>query len=142
MRILGLDFGSKRVGAAVSDELGITAQPVAVIEYSALRECIAGVRTLIDRFQPSLIVVGLPKNMDGSLGKSAKNVLSFCDALRGEFNLPVETWDERLSTAEAEKLLIRGGLSRRKRKAAVDKLSASLILEGYLESMGISFCAT
>jgi putative Holliday junction resolvase len=135
MRIMGLDVGSKTIGVAISDELGITAQGFKTIKRKAMEDDLRELYTIISQFQIEKIVVGLPKNMDGSLGKQAEFVLGWIEDLKNKIQLPIETWDERLSTVEASKTLLKADLSRKKRKGVIDKLAAVLILQGYLQQI-------
>jgi putative Holliday junction resolvase len=135
MRIMGLDVGSKTIGVAISDELGITAQGFKTIKRKAMEDDLRELYTIISQFQIEKIVVGLPKNMDGSLGKQAEFVLGWIEDFKNKIQLPVETWDERLSTVEATKTLLKADLSRKKRKGVIDKLAAVLILQGYLQQI-------
>lgn len=136
MRILGIDYGSKRIGIAISDPLGITAQGVAVIGKGEIFEQdINELKRIIKKYGGiDEIVVGLPKTMAGAIGEQAKIVLVFVEALKKEFKLNISTWDERLTTVEAEKTLISAGLSREKRKKVIDKSAATYILQSYLDS--------
>jgi len=136
MRIMGLDVGSKTIGVAISDELGITAQGLKTVKRKATEDDLRELVDIISQFQIEKIVVGLPKNMDGSLGKQAEFVLAWVDDLKNKIHLPVETWDERLSTVEASRTLLKADLSRKKRKGVIDKLAAVLILQGYLQQIG------
>ena len=136
MRIMGLDVGSKTIGVAISDELGITAQGFKTIKRKAMEDDFRELYTIISQFQIEKIVVGLPKNMDGSLGEQAEFVLGWIEDLKNKIQLPVETWDERLSTVEATKTLLKADLSRKKRKGVIDKVAAVLILQGYLQQIG------
>ena len=136
MRIMGLDVGSKTIGVAISDELGITAQGFKTIKRKAMEDDFRELYAIISQFQIEKIVVGLPKNMDGSLGKQAEFVLGWIEDLKNKIQLPVETWDERLSTVEATKTLLKADLSRKKRKEVIDKVAAVLILQGYLQQIG------
>jgi putative Holliday junction resolvase len=132
MRIMGLDIGSRTIGVAVSDELGITAQGLKTIRRKSNEEDLEEIVEIIGQFEISEIVVGLPKNLDGTLGKQADIVLDWIETLKQKVQLPVVTWDERFSTIEASKVLLEADVSRRKRKKAVDKLAAVLILQGYM----------
>ncbi len=132
MRIMGLDVGLKTIGVAVSDELGITAQGLKIIKRKGMEDDLRELSSIISKFRIEKIVVGLPKKMDGTLGRQAEMVLEWIEWLRQNISLPVETWDERFSTVEASKTLIRADLSRKRRKEVVDKLAAVLILQGYL----------
>jgi putative Holliday junction resolvase len=133
---MGLDVGSKTIGVAISDELGITAQGLKTIKRKAMEDDLRELDAIISQFKIEKIVVGLPKNMDGSLGKQAEFVLSWIEDLKNKIQLPVETWDERLSTVEATKTLLKADLSRKKRKGVIDKVAAVLILQGYLQQIG------
>ena len=129
---MGLDIGSHTIGVAISDELKVTAQGLKTIRRKSMKEDLSEISNLISEFKIDKIVIGLPKNMDGTLGKQAKMVLQWIKKLRERINLPVATWDERLTTMEASKVLLQADLSRKKRKRVIDKLSAILILQGYL----------
>lgn len=135
MRILGIDYGEKRIGVAVSDPLGFIAQGVAVIgKGETFENDIRELKKIIKKY-PGVdeIVVGLPKTMAGEIGSQAEKVLAFVDALKKEFKLNIITWDERLTTVEAERFLIEAGVSREKRKKVIDKSAAANILQGYLD---------
>lgn len=133
MRILGLDVGEKRIGVAVSDPLGITAQGVTVIERKTLEDDLKRIKEIVDEYKADSIVVGMPINMDGTKGKSAEKVSGFVETLKASIGLPINTYDERLSTKESEKFLISSDVSRKKRKNVIDKIAAQIILESYLE---------
>jgi putative Holliday junction resolvase len=135
MKILGLDIGEKRIGIAISDELGYSAQGMRVMNRSGLEDDLKAIKELIVVEQATEVVVGLPKNMDGSLGESAQKVLSFAKRIEEFISIPVILWDERWTTAEATRLLLDADLSRAKRRKVVDKLAAVLILQGYLDSL-------
>jgi len=132
-RVLGIDFGEKRLGLALSDESRTLASPFAVYERKDIQSDLRFLSDLIFRYQITEIVLGLPLNMDGSLGPKAQQVLEFKRALEESLKLPVHTFDERLTTAEAERALLEANMSRRKRKAKRDALAAVLILQGYLQ---------
>jgi putative Holliday junction resolvase len=132
MRVMGLDIGSHTIGVAVSDELGITAQGLKTIRRKSKENDLKEILKIIDEFEIVKVVVGLPKNTDGTLGKQAEMVFLWIKTLREKIKLPVVTWDERFSTIEASKVLLEADLSRKKRKKAVDKLAAVLILQGYM----------
>ncbi|KXS42498.1 MULTISPECIES: Holliday junction resolvase RuvX [unclassified Candidatus Frackibacter] len=134
MKILGLDYGDKRIGVAASDALGWTAQGKKVIQNTSLNEVINELEDLIDEYEIGKVVVGLPKNMNGTLGPRAEKTLEFVEALKEEFTIPIITWDERLSTAAAERTLLAADVSRRKRKDVIDKMAAVVILQNYLDS--------
>ena len=135
MRILGIDYGHKRLGLALSDDDGVLASPLPVYLRSDPDQDLAYLTCLAKEKQIGQIVIGLPRNMDGSLGEMAQEVLAFVDALKENINLPVDTFDERLSSTEAERVLIQADLSRKRRKTLRDSLAAVLILQGYLESL-------
>ncbi len=133
-RVLGLDVGDKRIGVAISDSLGLTAQGLPTISYNSAPDAVKAIKELSQDRQVSEIVVGLPRSLDGSLGRQAEKVLSFIDLLKNEImDIPVNTWDERFSTQGAERILIDHGMNAKKRKEHIDKLSAQWILQGYLE---------
>ncbi|MEE8638648.1 MAG: Holliday junction resolvase RuvX [Candidatus Margulisiibacteriota bacterium] len=135
MRILGIDFGEKRIGVAISDPLGLTAQAVAVIgKGESFKQDINELNKIIKKYGGvDEILVGLPKTMAGEIGVQARKVLEFVEALKNAFKIKISTWDERLTTVEAEKTLISAGLSREKRKKVIDKSAAAYILQGYLD---------
>jgi len=130
---MGFDVGSNTIGIAISDELGITAQGLKTLKRRSMEDDLKEIVTIIDQFEIEKIVVGLPKNMDGTLGKQAEFVLKWIKVLMGKIQVPVVTWDERLSTVGASKVLLEADLSRKKRKKVIDKLAAVLILQGYLD---------
>ena len=133
MKYMGLDIGSKTIGIAVSDDLGWTAQPVTTIMRKKRDDDFRQIADLIDEYDISEIIVGLPKNLDGTIGKSAKKVIEFADFLMGHLNIPISYWDERMSTKVVTRTLIEADVSRKKRKKVVDKLAAAYILQGYLD---------
>ncbi|OCL26834.1 Holliday junction DNA helicase RuvA [Orenia metallireducens] len=135
MKIMGLDVGDVRTGVAVSDALGWTAQGKEVIKSKGLEEDIEYIASLVEKYNVEKVVVGLPKNMNGSLGPRAEKVLNFVENLKDRIDLPVITWDERLSTVAAERTLIQADLSRKKRKEVIDKMAAVVILQNYLDSI-------
>jgi len=135
MRILGIDYGHKRLGLALSDEGETLASPLPVYQCQGIDQDLTVLAQLVEEKEVGRIVVGLPRNMDGSLGEMAQKVLAFVDTLKKKTHLPIDTFDERLSTAEAERILIQADLSRKRRKTLRDSLSAVLILQGYLEDL-------
>ncbi|MBS5215368.1 MAG: Holliday junction resolvase RuvX [Clostridiales bacterium] len=140
MRAIGLDFGSKTVGVAISDPLGVTAQGIEIIRRTSenkLRKTLARIEELIKEYGVDTIVLGLPKNMNNTLGDRAEKSLEFKGMLERRTGLPVVMWDERLTTVEANRTLIEGNIRRENRKQYVDQLAAVLILQGYLDSEGI-----
>ncbi len=135
MRILGLDVGSKRIGIAISDELGWTAQGVTTLYRRNGEGDLREIRDIARQYGVEKIVVGLPRNMDGSLGTQAQMAIEFVQELREILDVPIITWDERLSTIEATKMLIRADFSRKKRKRKVDMMAAIIVLQSYLDSL-------
>lgn len=136
MRIMGLDFGSKTVGVAVSDPLLITAQGLEIIrrkEENKLRQTLARIEELIGEYEVGEIVLGLPKNMNDTLGVRAELSLKFKEKLERRTGLPVTMWDERLTTVAADRTMMEAGIRREHRKDYVDQIAASLILQGYLD---------
>ncbi len=140
MRILGLDYGTKTVGVAVSDPLGLTAQGVETIERKSenkLRQTLARIETLVKEYEVEKIVLGFPKHMNNDIGERAKKSLEFKEMLERRTNLPVIMQDERMTTVEAERTLIESNVRRENRKKYVDKIAAVFILQGYLDSVYI-----
>ena len=136
MRILGLDYGSKTVGAAISDPLGITAQGVETIwrkQENHLRQTLARIEELVSEYHVEKIVLGYPKNMNNTIGERAQKSLEFKEMLERRTGLEVIMWDERLTTNAAEQILIESGVRRENRKSVIDKIAAVLILQGYLD---------
>ena len=136
MRILGLDYGSKTVGVAVSDPLGFTAQGVEIIRRKSenkMRQTLARIEELIAQYQVEEIVLGLPKNMNNTLGERAVKSLEFKEKLEKRTGLPVVMWDERLTTVSANRVLMETGVRRENRKEHVDEIAAVFILQGYLD---------
>lgn len=136
MRILGLDFGSKTTGVAVSDPLGITAQGLETItrkEENKLRQTCARIEELIREYEIEAIVLGNPKHMNNTSGERVEKTLAFQEMLERRTGLSVILWDERLTTSAAEQVLIESGVRREKRKAVIDKIAAVFILQGYLD---------
>ena len=140
MRVLGLDYGSKTVGVAVSDPMGLTAQGVETIwrkQENKLRQTLARIEKLVSEYQVERIVVGYPKNMNNTVGERALKSLEFKEKLEKRTGLPVVMWDERLTTVEAERTLMEAGVRRENRKQYLDELAAVFILQGYLDSLGM-----
>jgi len=136
MRIMGLDFGSKTVGVAISDPLLITAQGIEIIrrkEENKLRQTLARIEELIVEYEVGEIVLGLPKNMNATEGVRAELTNEFREKLERRTGLPVTMWDERLTTVAADKAMMEAGIRREKRKDYVDMIAATLILQGYLD---------
>jgi putative Holliday junction resolvase len=134
MRILALDVGTKRIGIALSDELLLTAQGLESVERRRIEDDLAAIKRLVESNGVAEVVAGLPVNMDGSYGAKAKEVLDFLDVLAKTLKVPLKTWDERLTTAQAERTLLAADVSRAKRKVLSDRLAAQIILQSYLDS--------
>ncbi len=132
-RILGLDFGSHRIGAAVSDPLGITAQPLAAIRRQGNNRDIETIGALVRKYSVDTVLIGLPLHLDGKEGIQAKRARLFGEKLSGHLGIPVETWDERMTTVQAERHLIASGVRREKRKEIRDSLSAAILLQSALD---------
>jgi len=132
--ILGLDLGERRIGVALSDPTGTVAVPLLTISHTALRRDLAEVAHLAKSRRVERIVVGWPRNMDGTSGPAARRAEAFVRALRGLVDVPVDLWDERLSTAAAERALIEAGARREHRRAVRDRVAAALIVQSYLEA--------
>ena len=133
LRILGLDVGNKTIGVALSDPLGITAQGITTIRRKGEDRDIEELKSLCDEYKVEIIVCGLPKNMNGTLGPQSEKVLKFCHSIEQVINLPIKMWDERLTTVAANRAMLEADLSRAKRKKIVDKMAATYILQGYLD---------
>lgn len=136
MRIMGLDFGSKTVGVAVSDPLLLTAQGLEIIrrkEENKLRRTLARIEELIEEYEVEELVLGLPKHLNGSEGVRVELTEEFRDKLERRTGLPVVMWDERLTTVSADRTMMEAGIRREHRKEYVDKLAAVFILQGYLD---------
>lgn len=131
-RILCLDVGEKNIGVAVSDSLGLTAQGLEVIKRQSLSRDLERIRQLIKEYEVEEIVLGLPRNMDGTIGEKAREILRFKDKLDALAGIKVTTWDERLTTVAAQRALLEADVSRKGRKKVIDKLAAVLILDSYL----------
>ena len=137
MRFMGLDYGSKTVGVAISDPLGLTAQGIETIcrkEENKLRKTLARIEALAQEYQVEEIVLGFPKNMNNTVGDRAEKSLEFKKMLERRTALPVTMWDERLTTVAAEKILLSADVSRKKRKKIIDQMAAVQILQSYLDS--------
>ncbi len=134
MRTLCIDYGEKRIGLAVSDPLGLTAQGLPTLVRHDEKSDMLKLSEIINEKDVNEIVIGLPKNMNGTLGKKAEEVLKFAELLKSRFSLPVHPVDERLSTVRAHRSMLEGDLSRKKRGKRVDMIAAQLILQGYLDS--------
>jgi putative Holliday junction resolvase len=135
MRILALDHGTKRVGVAVSDETKTIAQPLEYILTEPFAPFLERLKKLIVEKEADLILVGMPRNMDGSYGPAAQKVETFVAVLRGAIAVPIKTLDERLTSAQANRVLIQGNVRRDKRKENVDKMAAAILLQSYLDGI-------
>jgi putative Holliday junction resolvase len=136
-RIMGLDFGSKTVGVAVSDPLGITAQGVEIVRRKSenkLRQTLARIRELAEEYQVTELVLGYPKNMNGTEGPRCEKTKEFKELLEKRTGLPVTLWDERLTTVAADRAMAEAGLDRLERKEHVDEIAAALILQGFMDA--------
>jgi putative Holliday junction resolvase len=134
MRILALDHGTRRIGVAVSDELETIAQPLEFIPAKPFADVLVRLKEIILEKEVHLILVGMPRNMDGSYGPAALSVQEFVAALRDSIAVPIQTWDERLTSAQAQRFLIQGGVRREDRKQKVDKTAAAILLQSFLDS--------
>jgi putative holliday junction resolvase len=134
IRILALDLGEKRIGVALSDALGLTAQGLTVLSRQNLQQDLEQVIALTKKHEVQEIVIGLPRHMDGRLGEKAEEVLHWAKELEERLSLPVHTVDERLTTIQAERVLLEADVSRRKRRQVIDKMAAGLILQSFLDS--------
>lgn len=138
MRILGLDVGTKTIGIAVSDEMGWTGQGIGTIQRKNLRSDLQELAHYIKKYTIEKVVVGIPLNMDGSIGTAAEQVFLFIEQLKGTCDLPLDNWDERLSTVEAERVLLEADMSRKGRKKVIDTVAAAIILQGYLDYIHVT----
>lgn len=133
--MLALDIGEKRTGVALSDETRLIATPRSVIETQPKKKWLREIKTLLEENEVTLIVVGLPLNHHGEEGQDADNIRKYIAALRAETTTPMIEWDERFTTAQAERMLISGDVSRKNRKDVIDKVAAAIILQSYLDSL-------
>jgi len=136
MRILALDHGTKRIGVAVSDELKMIATPLEYIPAEPFAEFLARLREILREKEVEMILIGLPRNMDGSYGPAALKVQEFVAVLKDALTIPLKTQDERLTTVQAQRFLIQGNVRRDKRKEKVDKTAAAILLQSYLDNRG------
>lgn len=136
MRVMGLDVGSKTVGVAISDELGWTAQGIETIKIDEDQGVFRmdRIKELTDEYQVDTVVVGMPKNMNNTIGPRGEASKAYGELIQQELSLPIKYWDERLSTMAAERVLLEADVSRKKRKKVIDKMAAMMILQGYLDS--------
>jgi len=134
MRVLGIDFGEKRVGLALSDPMGWTAQGLSTLEPKSMNELLDKLAEVIAEREVTELVVGLPQNMNGSLGPKAEEAKRFANRLSERFGLPVHLVDERLTTVQAEREMLRADMSRKKRRKRIDRMAAQFILQRFLDS--------
>ncbi|MDO8536050.1 MAG: Holliday junction resolvase RuvX [Candidatus Omnitrophota bacterium] len=134
MRILGLDFGTKRIGVAMSDELLLTAQGLETIRRKELKIDLSLIKDIIDSNGVSEVIVGLPLNMNGTYSEKTREAVFFAGELEKTISVPVKTWDERLSSMQADRAMLEGDMSRAKRRKLSDRLAAQIILQSYLDS--------
>jgi putative holliday junction resolvase len=132
--MLALDYGERRIGVAVSDSLGLTARPLQVLVRGAVKEDVERIRQLVQRQGCERIVVGLPLNMDGSMGPQARRARTFAGRLRGALGVEVVLWDERLTTVEADNAMISSNLTPTERRAQRDAIAAAILLQDYLDA--------
>ena len=134
-RILAIDYGSKRIGLALSDELRITGQPYQTLVNTSFDENVRQIQDIVEKENVSVIIVGLPRRLDGSVGEMGQHAKELAKALREKLPIQVRMWDERFSTHAAERALLEGDVRRKKRKQVVDQTAAAWILQGYLDSL-------
>lgn len=134
MRILALDHGTVRIGVALSDELKMLATPLEYLPAEPFAQLVERLRQIIREKEVELILVGLPRNMDGSYGPAALKVQEFVAALRSALTVPIQTWDERLTSVQAHRYLTQGGVRGRDRRQKVDQMAAAILLQSYLDS--------
>ncbi|SFC71463.1 Holliday junction resolvase RuvX [Clostridium uliginosum] len=135
LRILGLDVGQKNIGVAISDPLGFTAQGITTIRRSNKEKDIDDIKKICDEYKVEIIVVGLPKNMNGTIGPSGEVTMQLGKLIEEKLQIKVEFWDERLTTVAANRAMLEADLSRNKRKKIVDKVASTYILQGYLDKL-------
>ncbi|MHB9008349.1 MAG: Holliday junction resolvase RuvX [Limisphaerales bacterium] len=138
MRILALDHGTVRIGVALSDELKMIASPIEYIPAEPFAGVLDRLKNMIREKEVEMVLIGLPRNMDGSYGPAALKVQEFVAVLREALTVPIKTWDERLTSAQANRFLIEGNVRRDKRKEKVDKMAAAILLQSYLDSLTMS----
>ena len=135
MRILALDHGTKRIGVAVSDETKTIAQPLEYIPAKPFADFLERLKKLLVEKEIDLVLIGLPRNMDGTYGPAAQKVEAFVAVLRNAITVPIKTWDERLTSSQTNRILIQGKVRRDKRKEKVDKMAAAILLQSYLDGI-------
>jgi putative holliday junction resolvase len=135
MRILALDHGTVRIGVAVSDELKMIAQPMEFIAAEPFTRVVERLKEILRDKEVEMILIGMPRNMDGSYGPAAQKVQDFIAALKEKIEVPIKTWDERLTSVQANRLMIEANVRRDKRKAKVDQMAAAILLQSYLDNL-------
>jgi putative holliday junction resolvase len=135
MRILALDHGTKRIGLAISDETAVIALPLEYLAAEPLEDFLQRLKNIVDGKQVEEILVGIPRNMNGTYGPAAAKAREFVERLKGVFAIPIKTWDERLTSVQANRFLIETGMRREKRKERVDQTAAAILLQSYLDSL-------
>lgn len=133
-RILALDHGTKRIGVAISDEMKMIAQPLEFVPAEPLDDAFARLRAIVAEKPCELILIGMPRNMDGSYGPAAEKVRTFVEQLKQAVPLPVRTWDERLTSAQANRMMVQGNVRRDQRKEKVDAVAAAILLQSFLDA--------
>lgn len=136
MRILALDFGTVRIGIAVSDESKLIGLPLEMVPAQPFTGLLERLRAIIREKEVELIIVGMPRNMNGTYGPAAQRVREFVTVLKEALPMPIQTWDERLTSAQAERVLDEAGMTQRNRRGKVDQMAAALLLQNYLDSLG------
>ena len=136
-RVLGIDHGDARIGLAISDELGMLAHPLETIHIATTPDPIARIAEIVGRDQIGIIILGLPRNMSGTYGPASEKVRAFAEELKVKVTCPVKLWDERLTSVAAQKSLHQSGKNVKKSRAVIDQVAAQLILQGYLDSIGM-----
>ncbi len=136
MRVLAIDHGTKRMGIALSDELGTIAQPWEAIPAAPFDQFLTRLKELLREKEVELVLVGMPRNMDGSYGPAALKVQEFVAVLKEAIPTPIQVWDERLTSAQANRFLIQADVSRNARRGKVDKTAAAILLQSFLDSRG------
>jgi putative holliday junction resolvase len=136
MRILALDHGTKRIGVAISDAMKMIAQPLEFIPAEPFADFLARLKQILREQEVELVLVGIPRNMDGSYGPAALKAQEFVAVLRETLTVPIQTWDERLTSVQANRFLIEANVRRKDRKEKVDKTAAAILLQSYLDSLG------
>ncbi len=134
MRVLGLDPGSRRIGVALSDELGVIAQPLATIKRTGDVKTMDSLESALGEVRPELVVVGLPLRLDGSEGGAARKARKFAALVEARFEVPIELWDERMTSVQADRMLMDAGLDARARRGATDRVAAAIMLQSYLDA--------